>query len=880
MMATGRGSRGRPPIMKVTDLPLELIDLVMDELPRSDIKSLRCAHSKFANSTERRLFATVVISKTKRDLASLLGIAGTPRLAVIPTRLVWYELMEDQNNRLRSFPALRSLTPSNFDDMMSMLCHLAADAFWTEPYIADGRLLSNEVLYLARREKNQATTEQAIGEAVRKLVNLHTLVAQPMPPDRLLAVSDTGYELSSTILQTVTHLDANVPPPNGLFLFNRACLGETLTRQIRALHLAGPFTTPEVFAKYYAASDDSRALFESLSTIDLCMHGLSRKAFSGNGEKHEPPDRSALPTAQCLRLATKLQRLSICFETLVPKNANIQEFLKTVLFAETEYIHESNNDEQNESGKDERDGKDEQYKQREENKQDNQPFWPLLHSLQLTDAAYLESDLVHFLALHSSTLKHLGLLDCVGHTKRLVTAMAAMRHLQLSSFRVRSYLPDSQAHGSGRDDYLVPEQPLLTFVNKQTTANPLSNTAREVFSTGPYIWEPQDWPAAAYLDLVCCTSRLGFRSGILDGGENERIGLQGEDSIDLGHQEQLQTFKDNVQRALGVHGLPDGNAWNSLGHDNGPYHEINPPSEISDQGMPDIDQAWAGRRDLDTERLPYSSEDTAWIEAWAAQTTEDENVDLDEVSALPLVDKPRSKTSYQQTLLLAEREADIRHTERCRGNDMKSSPRWCWMRGHIQQPGSDTTKPEIYYWKTTMPGQGHPTTNWTFYQEYEDGTAAHGFGAEPLDFFTDWDSINGSEDDADKSVSEGGVSAANANNNALDDGELSDGEPPPPRGWRPLSAVRMYAEPSVYSRAFQAFLEDAFDPGDPLEAGVDIIKLERSDVKRSDAVNRRFAAAEEAAEAAANRDGRCIVKRMALAGLTASPLIVRVAMPA
>ncbi|CAK7230179.1 hypothetical protein SEUCBS140593_007497 [Sporothrix eucalyptigena] len=610
--------------MLLTELPTELIGYIVNELSRDDLKSLRLTHQIFENSTSRRLFTTVVISKTKRDLTSLLGIANSPRLATIPTRLVWYELTEDQNHHLQEndeYELARFQKNNNFSQYMhrtySMLYNLAASAFWTEPFFTNDDLAKykdmNDVLvprsvasYPKRRLATQASTEEAIGAAVRKLVNLHTIVAQPMPVDRVLAVSDEGYQLVAGMMQNLTHL-TSARDPNGLFLLSRACVGEALTRQIRSLYLAGPFARPDVFKNHYAASDDTLALFESLTTLDLCMHWVRTQM---GGVIVDPDQETAESVARCLRLATKLQHLTICFETLSSNHVReeiMREILSTRNRPKAEAISEPDVEDPAEV---------------ESSDDHDQATWPRLESFEITDAVLVEQSFSRFLKSHSATLKHLSIFNCSGVGKALVSSMAAMPRLKLFSFRVQSERSNETAHRGARDDYLVPEQTLLAFVNKEIPDNPLAGTARKVFSTGPFVWEPQDWPSAAYNDLVSCI-------------------------------------------------------------------------------------------------VPQ--------------------------------------------------------------------------------------------------GRGHPTTNWTFYQEYKDGTTVHGFGAEPLEFFEDWDS----EDGQDESPS----------------GFGSEQETLPGPGWRGRredegkpTPIRMYAVPSVWSRAFRRFLKDPFDLGDPLEVGVDIIKLGATEV--------------------------------------------------
>ncbi|KAL1896810.1 hypothetical protein Sste5346_004443 [Sporothrix stenoceras] len=791
--------------MKITDLPSELINLVVAELARDDLKPLRLTHSIFINATERRLFTTVVISKTKRDLASLLGIAGTPRLAVIPTRLVWYELTEDHNHHLRMPKEKRSIRPSYSERVQYMLHDLIADSFWTEPFLADDDpekydpenaewMATKEALYLSRREASQAATEKVIGEAVRQLVKIHTLVAQPMPIDRVLAVSDSGYHLDGEVLKNVMDGDAAYPP-NGLFLFSRACLGDDLTNRIRSLYLSGPFTRPNVFARYYGASDDGLALFTNLTTIDLCMSWMLDVQISEGQELWTSDRTRCLPMAKCLQSASKLQHLTICFEAQ-PDQHTKRGLLDTVLFTDVGQ-EENKKDKGTEEGKGKE--KEEETARREQDVHGGQqPLWPMLHSLHLVDALYEEKQIVDFVARHAATLRHLGLMDCLGHSTLIAAELAAIPRLQLSSFKVRSYMFYRGHPHTAREDYLVSEEALLAFVNKESSFNPVAKTKRKVFSTGPFIWDPRSWPAVAYFDLAASHTRHTGPKGDVPG-----LGLPGELGIDLGHQDEIMSAYSGAGDIRGENQPPQAD------HDGWYYATDSSEAEI-EYGMDDMqddDGAWPPRRNDPEVPLPYDAVDRAWITAWAKQTAHDEDINLDLVTAEPLGrDEPKWKAPFRQSLLLSDRAADIRHMERCRGENTEASPRWCWMRINSHQADSDDMSQEIYYWKTKVPGQGNPTTNWTFYKTFEDGTARHGFGADPLDFFSEWDS------DSDKEYDR---SDSDESDEDKDEGKAKKDT--------------MHAEASVYSRAFKRFLANPFDRGDPLEADVDVIRLELVD---------------------------------------------------
>ncbi|CAK7239041.1 MAG: hypothetical protein STHCBS139747_000462 [Sporothrix thermara] len=715
--------------MLLTELPNELLDHIVSELPKIDIKSLRLAHSVFENTTSRRLFTTVVISKTKRDLESFLAIANKPRLAAIATRLVWYELMEDQNHCfiVRTYEedlhvATTGGRSRHPHPTYSMLYSLAASAFWTEPYFTNEDLVkfkgSQEALviqtaktYLDRRQATQASTEEIISAAVRKLVNLHTIVAQPMPLDRVLAVSDEGYHLQAGLMQIETH-DTAPQDPNGLFLFSRACLGDALTQRIQA-------------------------------------------------------------------------------------------------------------------------------------------------------------NLVQFVERHSATLKHMGLYDCVESTKLLVTKMAAMPDLQLASFRVRAHRPNDRTHPTVKDDYIVPEEDILAFVNKETGINPLNKTIRQVFSTAPFIWEPEDWPSAAYFDLVSCTTRHCIRDGQPDG-----IGLPGENDIDLGFQDDILDDVDVAAESYeDITSVSQEDSRRRSIQYEGPYYGTDSSqaeSELGLDGMQDVDRGFGAPVMEDEAPIPYSEQETSWIKAWAEQITRDTAIDLDRVATEPLPGEPRWKTQYEQALLLADREADARHEERCCGRNTEASPRWSWMRVNSRRPGTDTLEQEIYYWQTTTPGRGHPTTKWTFYQEYKDGTAAHGHGVEPLDFFADWDST--ASDDGRGLITdcmEDSVVSEKKNLRGL--GHLGQWKRP---RHAPSPIVRMYAEPSVDSRAFRKFLKNPLDRGEPMEADVDVLKLELSEASTGTPVTSAQAGAAPYFFPPVVKGH--VVKKMLVTGITASPLTMEV----
>lgn len=855
MSSLGRdNSHDTPRIMKVTDLPPEIVDLVVVELPRDSLKPLRLAHSIFKYATEQRLFSTVVISKTKRDLASLLGIAGTARLAAIPTRLVWYELTEDHNHFLRFPKKTRSVEPSYSDRVAYMLHDLIADAFWTEPFLADDDpdeykrsamewVATKEALYLSRREISQASTEKAIGEAVRKLVNLHTLVAQPMPVDRVLAISDRGYHLDGDVLKNVMDQDAAYLP-NGLFLFSRACLGDDLTNRIHSLYLSGPFTRPSVFARYYSTSDDVLALFKNLTTIDLCMTWIPEV------ENNEGPDQAemsghftltpakCLPMAKCLQAATNLQHLTICLEGQMGHRIKVG-LLETVLFTDV------GQEEQNRHG-------------------GQQPIWPILHSLHLTEAVYKERQLVDFMARHAAKLRHLSLMDCSGHSTLIAAGLAAIPNLELSSFKVRSNnFHLGQAHAA-REDYLVPEEALLTFINKTSNINPLATTKRKVFSTGPFIWDPQSWPAVAYFDLAACHARHNGPMGDVPG-----LGLPGESGIDLARQDEIMSTCNSTSDL--------GNGDRPSQQDRGEWYYATDSSEaeceLGIDGMHDDDGAWPPRRKEVAVPVPYDEVDRAWITAWAKQTAQDEYVDLDRVTTEPLGrDEPKWKTPWRQSRLLKERAADIRHLERCRGENTETNPRWCWMRVNYSNKTADnddksknTTDQEIYYWKTNDPERGHATTNWTFHKTLEDGTARHGFGADPLDFFSDWDSDSGKGNEGSDSDVEEEEEENDANN---------------------PKKKTMHAEPSVYSRAFKRFLADPFDQGDPLEANVEVIRLgleddsdfEDEDEDEDDDSNEASQSARRSRHELLGAVRGHTVKNMVLVGVTVDVLPAKVGM--
>ncbi|CAK7227638.1 hypothetical protein SCUCBS95973_006610 [Sporothrix curviconia] len=182
--------------MSLASLPNELVSYIVDELPKADNKSLRLANSVFEDATSRRLFSAVYLSKTKRDLATFQAITSNPRLAAIPTRPVWYELTENQNHSLfervvdeaslnRREP-MQPIRSKYAHQIFSMLYDLAAGAFWTESFFTNQGLARYEgslepflietwKAYPKRRRAAQKSPEQAIGDAVRKLVNLHTL---------------------------------------------------------------------------------------------------------------------------------------------------------------------------------------------------------------------------------------------------------------------------------------------------------------------------------------------------------------------------------------------------------------------------------------------------------------------------------------------------------------------------------------------------------------------------------------------------------------------------------------------------------------------------------------------------------------------------------
>ena len=75
--------------------------------------------------------------------------------------------------------------------------------------------------------------------------------------------------------------------------------------------------------------------------------------------------------------------------------------------------------------------------------------------------------------------------------------------------------------------------------------------------------------------------------------------------------------------------------------------------------------------------------------------------------------------------------ADLRQRERRCGG-----PRWKWARS-----GTETV-----YWQT-QDETGHATSTWRFTREHADGTTSEACGSEPLEYWSDWDSVAGETGD-------------------------------------------------------------------------------------------------------------------------------------
>ncbi|OAA59618.1 F-box domain, cyclin-like protein [Niveomyces insectorum RCEF 264] len=715
--------------MSLTKLPTELVDDIAGYLTAEDLKALRLTHSSFKRSTETLLYRVACISKTKRDLARLLGIAGSPHLAPLPTQLVWYELADDENDGLLDddryngrewaeiVPPLPPLPLPRTAGIEQRLRRMVGHAFWTVPFyqVGDERLPTKfdesraadwqnaNDAYLARRTVAQAATEQKILAAVRKLTSLRTLVARPMPPDYTLAVY-RRYRLEANIMQRLNAADSWQRTPNGLFLFTDPC--PALAHPIHTLALADRSASPALFASVYARS--SAALFAHLRTLDLC---LNWRGFS----RADRTAQQAPCVLQCLRAATQLQRLTLCFETsnLAWNRGIVTDVLQTA-------------------------------------------FWPALHTLELVDVWYAETDFIGFVRRHAQTLRALVLLDCRGHTDALVRAMADTPDLRLTTFKVRADAPrkyeDSFKDGDnpyrmGNGCCRVSEPALLDYVNNVSPCNPLL-PGRPYFDTGPFVWDPEACPRLAYLDHEC------YRTV-----ESASLGPALEYRPELGSNVDEDEWNYYYLEYSDYEGQED-----YYKHYDEEYNEDNEDDE--NEELPD---------ELGEVRMPYTPADVASIRAWADAAAKADAMLLEEEDK---VEKGEEDTGASGSLNAASaadsRAADRRQEARRRP---ENNPYWRWARVDADGARRDSRcdRPGTYVWKTKNPLGAHPTQLWLFAQEYADGTFEYGYGVDPLDYFSDWDSEGGANGDSSAQGSPSTRGDANKDNTYRNN-EGSDGD--------------------------------------------------------------------------------------------------------
>ncbi|PNP47021.1 hypothetical protein THARTR1_10526 [Trichoderma harzianum] len=304
-----------------------MLQILADErISRRDLKNLRLVSKWFSTFTTDFLFSRIYISKLKSDRESFFNIAARPHLAAAVQTVTWLEMVEDETSftHVGVVSGEKDIVDIN---LFSLLRPLARALFWlpfeqhlerdpdrhrdelspiryrNEKEIERARMLNNRKKKRQRAEAIQTFTPHFFA-ALDNMPKLRELTSQPMPPRREFVkpfgLSPSQYPFTCQMfLRTMN--DRYRQRNDGFCTFlipymaHRASLHtlEPITR-LRLVD-ESTWTCTRGFAKTFLKS------FKPLTRLDLCISNFCDPI-------------KVWPLGQCLKAATTLETLRLCFK--------------------------------------------------------------------------------------------------------------------------------------------------------------------------------------------------------------------------------------------------------------------------------------------------------------------------------------------------------------------------------------------------------------------------------------------------------------------------------------------------------------------------------------------------------------------------------------
>ncbi|KAJ4394832.1 hypothetical protein N0V93_004052 [Gnomoniopsis smithogilvyi] len=474
---------------RLLGLPTEVIRLIctVGILSRIDLKALRKTHARFEAITASFLFEDLSMSTFVAFHHSFFNICATPRLAKHVKRLVWYELSSDFLGKPPSGRAPRTAHLSFAQ---------AVDQGFKQSLVLRRMYPGTRILFgLAGITSAPFLTplHSRVTAAMRQLPNIHTFASTPLPSDTVLARTWLPPD-SSNIAFPLTAYHARIhslarirrPANDGAFEFLLPALFDyDFSRRIRTLEVVEePLSRRGKFAEFlgYPPSEGylaqqhgtlysfplkifqyrprmGRSAFSHLTTIRISLH--HHGICAGRSKEWVMEEGLYLGLAHCLERAESLEHLNL----MCPDS----EFWHFFLLAPGT---------------------------------NNTRKWEHLRSLELEGVHTSSEQLLRFVNIHASTLRHITLRDCLIKA-RVVRYLASIRNLNLYSFHVGG--SSDALRDTDPAVMVVDGEDLLSYINRKTLHNPVEGIETQTSGTGDllFITSERKWQTAR--DLVIFT---------------------------------------------------------------------------------------------------------------------------------------------------------------------------------------------------------------------------------------------------------------------------------------------------------------------------------------------------------------------------------------
>ena len=454
-------------------VPAEILHNIFSQLSKLDHKALRETCHSLKNIATGYVFFRAHVSLLKADRDAFFSVCERPHLRAVVEQIVWYDIpsLPETDEILRIYAAhsciarrrrlpMTSFDPAAIEDsnkgLMEMLRSLAityGDAQWLDT--SDGEAVTASEQYHSEQFETLKEFFTRFVKALEQLPKLKTAISRPVASDRVLCAS-SGYELIAGTFQDFPTQDSDA---GVLMLLAAMQTSEDL--DIKSFYFADHPNNSLI-----SGFESSHAnAFRKLELIDLCIgHTENEQSYAG--------------LAACLRAATELRELKLCFENMGSSPESKSRLFKRGMFAAI-FL-------------------------------DNK--WEHLRSIDFVDLFFSPESLLEFISNHQSTLRHLKLQECDSTSRSWAPFFCGL--LKQPELNLDTCLVSRGADMANRFDVRWIKEFLK---NKEASGY---STVR-ILPSDEFFWDEDLWPEVVAYDIRRRPEAYGHRKSPLDDDDED-----------------------------------------------------------------------------------------------------------------------------------------------------------------------------------------------------------------------------------------------------------------------------------------------------------------------------------------------------------------------